>query len=152
MSEELNINKQELYPLNTNKNIQARVGNFPQKIGILREKAIQLLGLNRSEANILISSDKPKYIEKHFIDKTDLDLHISLIPGIIEKPDYVALHPNGTSVEYIKIMDEIVLIAVRLNRNNTLWFKTMFKITPAKLQVYIDSGTAKKYVTNEYIC
>lgn len=26
-----------------------------------------------------------------------------------------------------------------------LWFKTMFKITAAKLQVYIDSGTAKKY-------
>lgn len=129
-----------------------RVGNFSQKIGILNNKTIQLLGLNRSEANILISSDKPKYIEKHFIDKTDLDLHISLIPEIIEKPDYVALHPNGTSVEYIKIMDEIVLIAVRLNQNNTLWFKTMFKMTLAKLQVYIDSGTAKKYVTNEYIC
>lgn len=122
--------------------------NFPQKIGILNNKTIQLLDLKRSEAVILISADKLKYIEKHkseFNDQEEFDLHVSLIPEIIENPDYVAVHPSGESVEYIKTINETVLIAVRLNQKDRLWFKTLFKITPAKLQTYIDSGTAKKY-------
>jgi len=57
----------------------------------------------------------------------------------------VVVHPSGESVEYIKTVNETVLVAVRLNQKDKLWFKTMFKLTPAKLQVYLDSGTAKKY-------
>lgn len=34
--------------------------NFPQKIGVLNNKTIQLLDLKRSEADILISADKLK--------------------------------------------------------------------------------------------
>lgn len=120
--------------------------NFPQKIGILNNKTILLLGINRSEADIFISADRLKHIEKHKYEfKDDFDLHVSLIPEIIENPDYVAIHPNGISIEYIKTINETVLIAVRLNQKDRLWLKTMFKLTPAKLQDYINSGTTKKY-------
>lgn len=122
--------------------------SFPQKIGVLNDKTINLLGLNRSEADILMSADKLKYIEKHkseFKEHADFNLHVSLIPEIIENPDYVAVHPSGESVEYIKTVNETVLVAVRLKQKDKLWFKTMFKLTPAKLQTYLDSGTAKKY-------
>lgn len=123
--------------------------NFPQKIGILNNKAIQLLGLNRPEADILMSADKLKYLEKHksdFKNDADYDLHVSLIPKIIENPDYIGVHPSGESVEYIKTINETILVAVRLNQKDKLWFKTMFVLTPAKLKAYLDSGTIKKYL------
>lgn len=67
-----------------------------------------------------------------------------MAPEIVASPDYVALHPNGESIEFIKMVDEIILVAVRVRQHGNLWVKSIFPITQSKLEIYIKSGTAKK--------
>lgn len=116
-------------------------------IGMLTKKVIDTLGLSLKETKILLGQDKIKYTEKHkhkFKNFDEYKKHIELTPDIIANPDYVALHPNGKSIEYIKRINEIMLIAVRVKPHGFLWVKSVFPISEAKLNVYIESGTAKK--------
>lgn len=117
-------------------------------IGNLNKKVIELLNLHIQEnTKIIIGQDKIKYTEKHkhkFSSYDEYKKHIEMTPEIINSPDYVALHPNGESIEFIKIIDEIILVAVRVRQHGNLWVKSVFPITQAKLDIYIKSGTAKK--------
>ncbi len=88
------------------------------EVGTLNSKVISLLGLHSNEMKIVIGKDKLKYIEKHkhkFKNEDEFIRHIESLPDIIENPDFVGFHPNGDSIEYIKQIDEILLIAVRIN-------------------------------------
>lgn len=116
-------------------------------IGILTLEVIEILGLNLKETKILIGQDKVKYTEKHkhkFSSYNEYRRHIELTPEIIANPDYVALHPTGKSIEYIKRVDEVMLVAVRVKPHGNLWVKSIFPISEAKLNVYLKSGTVKK--------
>ena len=116
-------------------------------IGILTLEVIEILGLNLKETKILIGQDKVKYTEKHkhkFSSYNEYRRHIELTPEIIANPDYVALHPTGKSIEYIKRIDEVMLVAVRVKPHGNLWVKSIFPISEAKLNVYLKSGTVKK--------
>ncbi|CDX02958.1 hypothetical protein DesLBE_4632 [Desulfitobacterium sp. LBE] len=117
-------------------------------IGNLNKKIIELLNLNIQEnTKIIIGQDKIKYTEKHkhkFASYDEYKQHIEMAPEIVASPDYVALHPNGESIEFIKMVDEIILVAVRVRQHGNLWVKSIFPITQSKLEIYIKSGTAKK--------
>lgn len=120
-------------------------------VGTLDQKVIDLLHLNLSPSRIVLGSDKIEYIMKHktkFESEQSFYYHIESIPNIISHPDYIGLHPNGDSIEYIKKIDEIMLVAVRVRTHGQLWVKSVFPITQDKLQKYIDSGTLKKFDSN----
>jgi hypothetical protein len=117
------------------------------EVGYLCQEVIDLLGLDVKEMPILLSNDKIKYISKHADEFTSYEAYkkcTESIHDIILYPDYVALHPNGKSIEYIKQMDELVISAVRIKSSGNLWVKTLYPITQAKLNRYIQSGNAKK--------
>src|SRR5665647_343968 len=98
-------------------------------VGRLNNKAIKLLNLNLKEADILFSNDKIEYTIKHQQDYKNYDDYkrlTELTPDIIENPDYLALHPNGKSIEYIKIIDEIMIVAIRVKPQGALWVKSVY--------------------------
>ncbi|MCL2629032.1 MAG: PBECR2 nuclease fold domain-containing protein [Oscillospiraceae bacterium] len=117
-------------------------------VGRLTQKVINLLRLTLIETDILISKDKIRYTLKHAEDFKSYEQYkkcFEMTPDIITNPDYVALHPNGESIEYIKQVDDLVLLAVRIKAGEHLWVSSFFPITRAKLNKYIKEGTAKRF-------
>lgn len=116
-------------------------------VGKLTEDINCLLELNLGEKLIYISNDKIEYTQKHshkFNSYNEYKTCIESTPSIVQYPDYVAVHPTGQSIEFIKRINEIMLVAVRIKPHGNLWVKSVFPITEAKLNKYIDSGTVKK--------
>lgn len=123
--------------------------NKPYTIGRVTNDVIELLGLAMEERDIVIWGDRISHIERHkkdFEDEINYHTHIELIPDIIANPDFVSVHPNGQSIEYIKKIDEIVLVAVRIKVKGRLALRTAYPIKQTKLDSYIESGRAKRLV------
>jgi hypothetical protein len=117
------------------------------QVGTLSKNIIGLLNLNIEETAIMLGDDRIKYTSKHaheFESYANYQKCIDSIPDIILSPDYVSLHPSGKSIEYIKKLDEPVLAAVRIRPRGKLWFRSLYPISAAKLNRYIQEGTAKK--------
>lgn len=117
------------------------------EIGRLKKDIIDMFELGLDEKMICFSDDKIKYTEKHkseFDDEEQYKKSIEATPHIIDSPDYVAIHPNKNSIEYIKKIDQIMLVAVRIKQHGALWVKSVYPISQAKLDIYINAGTAKK--------
>lgn len=117
-----------------------RVGNLTTKIN-------NLLGLTLGERKIVIWKDRIKYLEKHktdFRSKEEYRKHVESIPEIISNPEYVGLHPTNGSIEYIKRIDEIMLVGVRIRNQGKLAIRSCFPITQDKLNEYIRQGTIKQ--------
>jgi hypothetical protein len=117
-------------------------------IGKLSKEIIALLKLNRSECNIILWEDRFKYIEKHIQDfesEEEFRKHISLIPDIIENPDYVGRHPKDNSMQYIKRINELMLVAVRIKDKGNLSFRSAYPITEAQLDDYLMYGNTTEY-------
>ena len=113
-------------------------------IGRLTKEVISLLGLDRSECDIILWEDRLKYIQKHIIDFgdsiEDYEKHVELIPEIIQNPDYIGKHPNSRSIEYIKRIDRLMLVAVRLKVSGNLAFRSAYPIRDEQLKNYIKAG------------
>ena len=116
-------------------------------VGKLGNDIIQLLNLQIPETDIYLHRKSIAHIKAHDVDfasASGTSIYIAQIPDILENPDYVSLHPDGKSIRYIKRYSDIITVAVSLTiANGGLRVKTLFPITNAKLQGYIDSGNAK---------
>jgi len=115
-------------------------------VGTLTQEVMDLLNLNRTETSLLLGKDKILYTEKHkhqFVSEESYKKHIEAIPEIIINFDYVAFHPSKNSIEYIKKMDEIMVVAARFRQEKELWIKTAFPISEGKLNIYNKLGTLK---------
>lgn len=64
------------------------------------------------------------------------------IPEIIQTPDYVGLHPDGKSNQFVKLLEEKTLVAVRLDANSGN-VRTMYPLTDNKLNNYINENRMK---------
>jgi hypothetical protein len=119
------------------------------KIGVLNQEVINLLNLNRSKCDIILWEDRFKYIEKHkgdFKSEQEFYYHISQIPEIIENPDYVAKHPTTNSIEYIKRINELMLVAIRIRDKGNLALRSAYPLSEEQLNDYLIKGTAYKMV------
>jgi len=117
-------------------------------VGKVSKKVIGLLNLNINEVDIIFSKDKIEYTQKHIQDYKTYDDYkrlTELTPEIISNPDYISMHPSGKSIEYIKVIDEVMIVAVRVKPSGVLWVKTVFPITIDKFNIYKSSGTLIKY-------
>ena len=118
------------------------------EVGKLTNEIIQFLNLQRSPGSIVLWDDRLEYIEKHKADfKTEEDYyrHILEIPNIIEKPDYLGLHPKDNSIQFIKRIDEIMLVGVRIKNIGSLSIRSSYPISQDQLNHYIASNTAWKF-------
>lgn len=118
-------------------------------IGKITMNIINLLELEMEEKEIIIWKDRFDYIEKHksdFDNEEQYKKHVEAIPDIVQNPDYVGIHPNGKSVEFIKMVDKNMMVAVRLSTKSKLAFRSSYPISETKFENYKESGRIKKVV------
>lgn len=106
---------------------------------IKKEIALNLNIKEYANKNIVIVSTRKSHMKKHRAEFVDFEKTYAYIPKIIERADYVGLHPDGKSLQYIKKTDKNVLVAVSLVINECK-VKTMYTITERKLKNYLASG------------
>lgn len=118
------------------------------EIGKLTDEIIKFLNLSRSPGNIVLWDDRFKYMEKHkndFKSEEEYYRHIQELPNIIENPDYLGLHPKDNSIQFIKRIDKIMLVGVRIKNQGSLSIRSSYPISEEQLQTYIDSNTAWEF-------
>lgn len=117
-------------------------------VGRLESDVISTLCLSADPCDIILWEDRYNHIQQRhkgdFQSEEDFLSCVKKIPDVIAEPDYVAKHPKLDSIEFIKQIDELFLVAVRLKKSGSLCLKTAFPISQKKLQNYIKSGTVKK--------
>ena len=117
------------------------------KIGELSADVINTLGLDLNPQNIYVWTPRiQEHCEKHKLEYSSQESYYSAIksiPDIIKNPDYVGLHPNG-NLQYIKKIDDISLVGVKLVKQSGLLFRTIYPITEDKLNYYIKTNKIKK--------
>lgn len=112
----------------------------PDKVAFLIKKAPHLSGILNSDIDILFWKDRIKHTELHkddFISDNEFYHCLEQIPFIIEKPDYLSIHPK-----FIKNFSGHVSVAIRISASGALSYRTMYPITDAQLTNYIDKGRA----------
>lgn len=128
-------------------NINRLQENQILKIGELHKKIIDLLQLNMKPRNIKMGYDRISHCNKHkndFNSEQSYNKSIESIPIIIEKPDYVGYNKKNDSIEYIKRIDELTLVAVRLKTKGDLFLRSVYPISEIKLKNKIISKEYKK--------
>lgn len=116
--------------------------NNPIKIGELNEKVINILNLNCSPRNIILTADRIYHCEKHkneYKDENSYNQSISNIPKIISSPDYIGFNKSNNSIQYVKRLEDTTLVAVRLSHRGVLTLRTVFPLTEYKLNKEINS-------------
>lgn len=104
------------------------------------------LKINTEIEKIIISKGLVSHMKKSRHEK--MIKYISEIENIINNPDYIGINPRekGTSLEYLKVFDDNVLLAVKLDiKRNYFYTASMYDVTEAKLQSMLSSGRIKKY-------
>jgi len=117
------------------------------ELGELSKEVIVLLNLNTNESKILLSNDRIKHIKNHqndFLSYEEFKLCTESAADVIQNPDYVGMHPDGESIQYIKELSENMVVAVKINNKGVKWVKSIYPISDAKLEGYINSGRLKK--------
>lgn len=119
------------------------------KIGELNQDVIDILELDLKPQNINTWSTRiAEHCEKHnkeYSSASNFDQAVSLIPLIIEQPDYVGIHPKNGNIQYIKRLNDISLVGIHIVHNGGLLFRTIFPISEIKLENSIKSGKFLPY-------
>lgn len=126
---------------------QLNTGFVNIKIGRLTHELISLLNLNRKECDIILWEDRFKYIQKHvqhFKSIEEFEKHMSHIPYIIKNPDYIGKHPKDNSIQFIKRLDELMLVAIRIKDTGNLAFRSAYPLSEKQLEDYLKCETAFK--------
>lgn len=119
----------------------------PHIVGVAKKEILAELGLpSNEELNIVLWKDRLHHIEKHkkdFSSEEEYFSHLESIPDIINDPDYIGLHPTNNSIEYVKRLDKLVLVAVRIKNTGPLAIRTLYPLKESQLKNYLDSGRMK---------
>lgn len=119
--DELNINA-----------ILKRTNNLPVKIGELTQEVINILKLNCLPKNITLTAERIYHCESHknqYKDEHSYQKSISSIPEIIKNPDYVGFNKENNSIQYVKQINDVTVVAVRFSNKGSLKLRTMFPLT-----------------------
>lgn len=85
---------------------------------------------------------------KHIVKRhPECTKFLSLLPDIIENPDYIGINPNENvkSFELVKIITQNIQIGIKLDvKNDYLFVATLHTITDSKLEHRIKSGRLQK--------
>lgn len=119
------------------------------KIGELSAEVISALGLDLKPQNINVWSARiQEHCEKHkneYESVANYNQAVKSIPLIIQNPDYVSIHEKSGNIQYIKRLNEISLVGIKIIKGNSgLLFRTIFPITEDKLEHNIRTG---KYIS-----
>lgn len=100
---------------------------------------------------IIMWKDRVEHLKKHGYETTNMSVEdmCSLIPEIIEKPDYLGVRKKDLSIQFIKRYSDNMLVAVRMDSKGKLLFRTMYTITDSQLSDYLRKGSAWEFVLDK---
>jgi len=110
----------------------------PIPIGQVTEEIIRLLGCGNSPGVIFIGPSNIKHMKKNHPD--DFVKYSMYIQDILQTPDFVGENPNNGSLQFVKLFDDNVLVAVRLSSSGVYFARSLYVITETKLSNYRKSG------------
>lgn len=118
-------------------------------LGKLNKCIIDEFRLNFKEGQpIYIGESNLKHMESEHPE--DFKLYGDKIEEIINNPDYIAKHPNKSSIEYIKVYknenNDHVLVAVRATGAGKLFARTLFVMDKEKVEKYKNKNALIPYL------
>lgn len=104
------------------------------------------LNIETDIENIIVS----KGLKAHILKSRHENIlkYFSELENIVNNPDYIGVNPRekGISLEYIKVLDDNVLLAIKLDtKRNYFYTASMYEVTDSKLKSMLKSGRIKKY-------
>lgn len=113
------------------------------QIGQLEPEIIALLGLTTVSPGqpILVGQSNIEHMEsQHPADYAQYGTYLN---DIVQNPDYVSLHPNDGSIQFIKEFPDRVMVAVRATQKGTLIARSLFTMSTEKWDSYTLKGAIK---------
>lgn len=98
--------------------------------------------------DIVMWDNRIEHIAKHrmnFRNIYDFDVYVEKIPEIVNDPDYIGIRDKDNSLQFIKKYDDNILVAVRINTNGKLSFRTLYPVTDSQINNYINKKTAWEF-------
>ena len=112
---------------------------YTQEVGFLTEDMILLTSAPLSPQRILVGQTNLEHMKNEHPD--DYKRYVRQLPEIIADPDYIACHPRLGNLQFIKILDDLVLVAVRVTSTGTLFVRSLYVITEETLMDYRNAET-----------
>lgn len=118
------------------------------KVGKVTEDIASLVNF-KYPGDVYIAPGAIKHIKKRHagghdsLSKRVIENILPTIEEVISNPDYVGSHPNkiGTSIEFVKKLDENILVAVDADINsNYIYVASLYPISESKLNNRVSSG------------
>ncbi len=112
-----------------------------KEIGIIKQIIKEKLNITTSTNKVYISSGLIKHLEKR--NHQNMFEYLDDIENIIDNPDYIGINPREkeTSLEYVKILSDNVLVGVKLDTKNDYFYVAIIhEISNLKLQQRIKNG------------
>lgn len=112
-------------------------------VGKIDEKVINLLGLSvQPDTEIYLGDSNVSHMKQDHYD--DFQKYFGDLESILASPDYVALHPSNGSIEYIKVLADHVLVAIRVTSGGLWYARTLFAMSPEKVKRYMSNPNILK--------
>ena len=116
------------------------------EVGKLSARIISLLGLTlRENQPIYLGTSNIAHMKKKHSDA--YAKYGQYITQILTQPDYVRMSPKDGSIEYVKdfqINGDLVKVAVRASGHGKLYARSVYVLTPQRVQNFIKNGSLKK--------
>lgn len=113
--------------------------NTPQYVGSLTQEVITYLGLECQPGPIYIGPSNIEHIRKrHPMEFTN---HLQDIPDIIQRPDYIGVHPRQGGIEFVKVFDGAIMVSIRLSSRGVLFVRSLYEVSDDRIQAYLRKGT-----------
>ena len=101
-----------------------------QEVGRITNRVITALNLNIApNTPILLGQTNIEHmLNRHYNDYVQYSPYIS---NILQSPDYIALNPRDSSIEYVKefvVNQEYVKIAVRVSNNGKYFARSIYRL------------------------
>jgi hypothetical protein len=113
-------------------------------IGYIDQSVINLLGLQIiSGTPILVGPSNIEHMKKNHPE--DFEKYFSELTNILSSPDHVIPNPKDGSLQYIKKLDEFILVAVRVSGGGKFFSKSLYKMGHDKIERFNKNGLFEKY-------
>ncbi len=110
-------------------------------VGELTKPIIDLLEEPYLPAKIMLGEKNLEHMQKEHPE--DFLKYGDQLEEILRSPDYVSLHPKDKSIQFIKELDDRVMVAVRLSKKGQLFARTLFVMSSEKWESYNRKGYIK---------
>lgn len=117
----------------------------PKIVGKIDEKVVQLLGISDTLINkpIYLGVSNIEHMKKDHPE--DFEKYFSELESILQQPDFVSLHPKNKSIQYIKVFESHIMVAVRVSRSGKIFTRTIFEMSETKVKAYKERNALIKY-------